>query len=111
MKLYYWLNDWQLPGQQHKGAGRVEIPTDAAGLCAWLNARKVPICLPLNPPPAPAEPAAPEPIQLRPPVAAAAPCRTASDIVEFILDGATVAEIENIFAALGTRFAEQRKAA
>lgn len=51
MKLYYWLRDWQLPGQQHKGASKVEIPTDAAGLCAWLNERNVPINLPLNPPP------------------------------------------------------------
>lgn len=54
MKLYYWLGQWQLPGQQDKGADKVDVPTDAAGLCAWLNERKVPICLPLNPPPEPA---------------------------------------------------------
>lgn len=51
MKLYY--NSirpgdlWQLPGHQDKAASKVEIPTDAAGLCAWLNARRVPICLAL----------------------------------------------------------------
>lgn len=46
MKLYFAIRTWQLPGHQDKGASRVEVPTDAAGLCAWLNDRRVPICLP-----------------------------------------------------------------
>lgn len=53
MKLYYWLRDWQLPGQQHKSADRVEVPTTPAGLCAWLNERRVPIAMPLTEPPPP----------------------------------------------------------
>jgi hypothetical protein len=41
MKLYNNGHQWQLPGQQDKHADRVEIPTDAAGLCQWLNNRRL----------------------------------------------------------------------
>jgi hypothetical protein len=125
LKLYFHLRDWQLPGQQDKGASKVEIPTDAAGLCAWLNERRVPISLSLADPDKSAEQAYgerglyhhPEPsppinmataaIPQRP----APPSHDAAGIEDFLLNRATVAECERIFAALGTRFAEARRAA
>jgi hypothetical protein len=36
---------------------------------------------------------------------------TATEIEDFILNRATVAQVENIFAVLGTRFAEKRRVA
>jgi hypothetical protein len=111
MKLYYLAGDWQLPGSQDRHAIRVEIPSSPAELRAWLSARNVPA------EPGQATPALfdePEPVILAPkpqPVPAAAPCRTASDIEDFILNGASVAEVERIFAALGARFAEHSKVA
>lgn len=44
MKLYHngKGEGWQIPGQQDKGATRVDVPNSPADLCAWLNARRVP---------------------------------------------------------------------
>lgn len=46
--------------------------------------------------------AAPEP---------AVPSNSADGVIQWVLDGATNADIENIFAALGARFHEARRAA
>lgn len=44
MKLYHIdAEGWQLPGKQSRGAERVEVPITAPALCAWLNARRVPL--------------------------------------------------------------------
>lgn len=101
MKLYFHVGRWELPGQQSKGAERVDIPNNPAALCAWLNERRVPIVMPLHSPPAAeSRPAAPVP--------AAPSCATAADLEDFVLNRATIAEVERIFAALGARFAEAR---
>jgi hypothetical protein len=107
MKLYHFAGTWQLPGQQDKGASRVEIPTDASGLCHWLNERRVRIAMPLqepvNGPQSTASPSAP----ISGPSSPAT--LSASEIEAFILDRASVAEVERIFACMGTRFAEARR--
>lgn len=46
MKLYYAhhaIGLWQLPGQQEKGATRVDLPDRAPELAVWLNERQVPL--------------------------------------------------------------------
>lgn len=50
MKLYHFCRDWFIPGQQPKGASRVDIPNSPSELCAWLNHRRVPIAMPLPQP-------------------------------------------------------------
>lgn len=101
-----------------------EVPTDKTGLLAFLNERNVPaqadevaqleekrVPMPRDPMDAPAA----EPINMA--SVAAKVVRqsqesfTAGEIEDFILNRATVAQVENIFAALGTRFAEKRAAA
>lgn len=85
-------------------AGRwtqVEVPTDKRGLIAFLTDRNVVgassenLELPAAPPPTSPD---------------AGWDFTASEIEDFILNRATVAQVENIFAVLGTRFAERRAA-
>ncbi len=49
-KLYFHLRDWIVPGQQPKGASRVDIPSNPVELAAWLNHRRVPIAMPLTEP-------------------------------------------------------------
>lgn len=129
MNLYYNSirpgDVWQIPGQQDKHASRVEIPTTPVALCQWLNERRVPICLSLVDtsksaaqaygfdPTAPQEPVEAPPADNRPPALAMTPERlasfTASQIEEFILDVATVAQVCRIFEAIGSRFAEARR--
>jgi hypothetical protein len=91
-----------------------EVPTDKPGLLAFLDERRVRAEIGEAPipdaeiaetaPPPPARAAAPDPAF----EAAKARSRSASEIVDFILDEATVGQVENIFQALGTRFAEAR---
>lgn len=40
-KLYHGNGAWQVPGQQEKGAERVDVPSSPAELAAWLNDRGV----------------------------------------------------------------------
>lgn len=95
-----------------KGWAAVIVPTDKDGLLAYLNDR------PAGPPQAAAEEleAAPAPIVAQaPPPRAERPAQrlswTAHEIESFVLHEASVAQVENIFACLGTRFAEQAKRA
>jgi hypothetical protein len=86
----------------------VEVPTDKLGLMGFLKAMEVR-----------ARPPAAAPVQPQPAAPKASPLATVTsdtqrqwdgeNIAEFLLDRATVAQVENIFAAIGTRFAEARK--
>lgn len=42
-KLYHHAGSWQLPGKQDRKAAKAEVPDRAPELCAWLNARRVPL--------------------------------------------------------------------
>lgn len=129
MKLYHWLGRWQLPGQQDKGASRIDIPNTPAEMAAWLNERRVPICLAQADPhasavqyygfdptqpgsgdPAPRETEKP-PVPCESPALISRPSDRADEIQNFILNEATVGEVEYIFACIGTRFAEMAKGA
>jgi hypothetical protein len=82
----------------------VEVPATKVGLIPFLNALEA-LFAAAEPPEAPE---APEP----PPVAPAAlvgatPAFTADAIVGFILDRASVREVERIYEAIGTRVAER----
>lgn len=94
-----------------------EVPTDKPGLLAFLDERRIKA----DPseqlttdevadlafgPIATAPPAAPASVPALD--AAKGRSRTAREIVEFILDDATVNQVENIFQAIGARFAEAR---
>lgn len=107
MRLYLHQGVWQVPGKQDRHAERVDIPTDTAGLCAWLNDREdskynpEPEPLTLSPDLGPPRYPDPKPDYTRD--------FTATEIEDFILNRASVAQVGNIFECLGTRFAEQRK--
>jgi hypothetical protein len=122
-KLYYRAGQWQVPGYQDKGAERVDVPTSPETLASWLQARSVKAdptvwnddddetqlasaaesTADLRVRPQTEEPPRVSPAIARPP--------SCGELVEFVLDGATVAEVELIFSAIGTRFAELRKEA
>lgn len=95
--------------QQDRSWELVEVPVDKPGLLVFLNAMEMNL-LNYAPQPDPIEQA-----ELRA-VAAQQPATTMSrdaqrpitttDIERFILDHASVAQVEDIFAALGTRFRE-----
>lgn len=95
---------------------QVEVPTDKPGLLRFLNVCKVgfedeqegcpvgdPDCL---------SPDDGLHIACEAPASdfVALAAREADEIQDFILNRATVAQVENIFACIGTRFAEQRRA-
>lgn len=126
MKLYYIGGVWQLPGQQDKKAMRVDISTSPADFCAFLNDRKV-SRLPVDeaedipeadeafwekavlrgPPGAPKGPEGPDgPPGVSIGESLARASWTATEIEDFILNSADVNQVANIFAKLGTRFAE-----
>jgi hypothetical protein len=103
-----------------------DVPTDKPGLLAFLSDRNVPaqpderakvdalrVPLERDPLDAPAAtPATPAAVAADPAAVARRERAFEADaIVEFILDRASVAQVEAIFAAIGTRFAEARKAA
>jgi len=86
-----------------KGWSLAEVPTDKAGLIDYLNDQ-----LPAPPEFAEVDDPAPPP----PPtpshdvIAAKVSAFKTDEIVEFILDIASVSQVERIFACIGTRFAE-----
>jgi hypothetical protein len=112
MKLYHHDGVWQLPGQQDKKATKVEVPTASAELAEFLNDRNVPpfpvfyaetvadpepvveITTPVPPKPAPVAPQTQW---------------TADQILDFILDHASINQVANILSCIGTRFAEMIK--
>lgn len=120
-KLYHDAGEgWQIPGQQSKAAERIDVPNPPAELAAWLNARQVPPEGDAFDGLVPGNAAAhellaefrghkPEPQLASAPAIPRPP--SCGELVEFVLDGATVAEVELIFSAIGTRFAELRKEA
>lgn len=115
-KLYHWLGEWQVPGQQHKGASRVVVPSSPDALAAWLNERRVPICLPLHPAPEPlyhgspaADVAPAAPMPGKPDAGASAAIQAGGEaIAEWLLDHATQSQVETVFTALGCRWGEAR---
>jgi hypothetical protein len=83
----------------------VEVPTDKPGLLAFLNAMEARVRAPAAAPP-------PEPVAPTTALSVVTPDTQrqwdGESIANFLLDRATVAQVENIFAAIGTRFAEAR---
>ena len=127
MKLYHNGDVWQLPGKQDKKAIKVEVPTAAADLAEFLNDRNVPAF-----PVFEAESVAsaevsnadyepPEGVKVvdvkMPYVEQFAAAKQAErqtqfrtdEIVDFIYDTASVNQVSQIHAAIGTRFAEAIK--
>lgn len=111
MRLYICI-DGSYAGTQAdanaKGRGwtQEEVPTDKAGLLAYLNGMVDEHRATQSLPAVPAtDRAATSELRSNEPTGAF----TASQIEEFILDRASVGEVEAIFACLGTRFAELRK--
>lgn len=95
---------------------QIEVPTDKPGLLEFLNTRHVAATSPEpEPVPADAPAASAEPRAAHPRFAEQqGRHRTSDEIASFILDDATVAQVEDIFACVGTRVAEivrARKAA
>ena len=86
-----------------KGWRPEEVPTDKLGLLAYLNAMVTRD--ELDNPPVDTQPQPSAPLVH---VHTRVENYTADDIVEFLLDRASVAHVERIFAAIGTRFAEAR---
>lgn len=124
MKLYHTDDDvWhgtQVDAKRHAKEHDVswelrEVPTDKPGLIEYLNRIKEPspvTAIELVPMPGQAPPDDLEAAELRAVAAASATTMsrerqlTSDTIVAFILDDATVAQAEAVFAALGTRFKE-----
>ena len=88
-----------------KGWALAEVPTDKAGLIDYLN-DQLPVA---------DEPSFDNVVPLPPPILREADpklvdagkrIRTADAIEDFILNEATVAQVENIFSTIGARFAE-----
>jgi hypothetical protein len=89
---------------------QTDVPTDKAGLMEFVNellARMAPVQATLIDPMGEKEPV-PTNVIVSPNLQRDF---TADEIENFILDRATVAQVENIFSCLGTRFAEKRRAA
>lgn len=135
MKLYHNGDVWQLPGKQDKKAIKVEVPTAAADLAEFLNARHVPAG-PIetddmdeeefsefvekhDPPINMATAAIAAGLVTGKPTYAEqfAAARQAErqtqfrtdEIVDFLYDTASVNQVSQIHAAIGTRFAEAIK--
>lgn len=121
MKLYNHQGQWQLPGQQDKKAAKLDVPTSAPDLCAFLNARQVsfdPVSYSAGEPKDEdpmgdgsdygVTPIVDKPIHHVEHVTGALSVTDISDVEDFILNRASVAQVENLFARLGTRFAELR---
>jgi hypothetical protein len=91
---------------------QVEVPTDKEGLLNWLNSNTV-----IDGHTEDARPSDDvdelREAELRAIAAAAKPTApaintnwTATDVTDFVLNRATISQVENIFACLGTRFKE-----
>lgn len=118
-KLYYGDKTWFTPGHQPKDAERADVPNAPQDLADWLNTRRV---WPVEPErPASEEGAACKP-QLGPDYCpkcdthasnAAAFVRRAKadELARFVAEEMLPGQVEELFLALGVRFAELRKAA
>jgi hypothetical protein len=77
---------------------QVDVPTDKAGLMAYVNELKADVS---------AEMRRDRSEALNEGVPASAPAKvTVQSVMEFILDAATVADVEQVFSAIGARFKE-----
>ena len=116
MKLYLsTAGIWEAPGKQSKGAEKIDVPTDTAGLVAFLNTQTA-IDTAYGPEPdVEAEPAPPPTPPINMATAAAEVAQklqtrwTTDAILEFILDHADVNQVANILSCLGTRVGEMAK--
>ncbi len=107
-KLYFEEDRWVVPGQQTRAAVRHDIPSAPAELADWLNHRDAkPDGGPQHPSLSGAAIAPPDHDLSGHPIAAIDP----TSVTEWIFDQATPAQVEVVFAALGTRFHEMRRAA
>ena len=101
-KLYNENDQWVVPGQQGNRSIRHDVPSIPSELCAWLNERRVPSA------PVGTSTAEPAP-NTTPDSVSHFTTLDAGTIIEWIMDTATAAQIENIFTALGVRFHELKK--
>jgi hypothetical protein len=105
-KLYFEDDRWVVPGQQTRAAVRHDIPSTPTELADWLNNREAKKA---------GEPqGASETQRAQPPADHDASQQTSPTIdpalvSEWIFDQATPAQVEAVFAALGTRFHEMRR--
>lgn len=117
MRLYRQTDKWVLPGKQSRNAELWVIPDRAAEFCEWLNEREEqisidirqaeeihqdPLGLALE-----AKPALTQPTEAA--IAAKVSQFKTDEIVEFILDHASVNQCASILSSLGTRFGEHAK--
>lgn len=121
MKVYLSKDGrFEAPGKQSKGAEKIDVPTDTAGLVDYLNE------LTANVPPQDAlefeQPPVDPVVNWGSPslaVPAKGPPKTdnpdynrdwsKTEISDFILNRASVSQVEDLFACLGTRFKELAK--
>lgn len=123
-KLYHEGGFWLVPGHQSRKALRVDVPGSPFDLAGWLNDRRVSPTIVETDRLSEEEFAevaeaaktddekAAEVVEAFKPLAAAKRHQTqwtADEIVEFILDHATVNQCASILSCLGTRFGELAK--
>jgi hypothetical protein len=109
MKVYLSKDGrFEAPGKQSKGAEKIDVPTDTAGLVDYLNelTANVPPQDALEFEPAPPPTRGPDPELVKIGETLRQTSWTTDSIVDFILDGATVSQVERLFSCIGTRFAE-----
>jgi len=111
MKLYLsTAGVWEAPGKQSKGAEKIDVPTDTAGLVDFLNTQSA---IDKDYGPEPEFDEVDEPSPPPPPQKAGNPDYardwSKTEISDFILNRASVSQVEDIFACLGTRFKELAK--
>lgn len=134
-KLYHDNQRWQVPGQQGRGASREDVPSSPEQLAAWLNARNVPRSAEQSA--GLFSPGVPNSAVEQTPALDASIAKArhtaalrqleqagneqqrqadairrgnAEELAGWILDHATCAQVEQLFAAIGARFHELRKA-
>lgn len=136
-KLYFSEGGWSVPGKQPEGASRIDVPNSPEALAAWLDERQVsPDAFTVAPgglnrvyptsegiEDALADSLANAAARVmeearercpkcgdRPPTAAAiVESQDVGAITDWIFDQASAGQVEQVFAALGTRFHELRK--
>ena len=104
MRLYITAGGEYAGTQKEAGKGHrlEEVPTDKAGLIDYLNALKGKAEFAEVDEPAPPPPPTPS----HDVIAAKVSAFKTDEIAAFILDKASVSQVERIFAVIGTRFAE-----
>jgi len=112
MKVYLSKDGrFEAPGKQSKGAEKIDVPTDTAGLVDYLNelTANVPPQDALEFEPAPPPTPGPDPELVKIGETLRQTRWTTDAILEFILDHADVNQVANILSCLGTRVGELAK--